>query len=230
MQIRIETRPIMIAFGENLSAPNGLVVEQIDRLIEALSDEGITAWTSHPVAALAHSIVNAVHNPVPDGDPTVTYLKYLNDNAPAPISVSWQKPFLEAARSAGDKYFYSARLQFKRGNNLSAAADLCSAVSCSIIGFAAIRGWPHTNTDDDLNTVFGLESGHFPQETESVKTLLESLADTGHALNSHYAATMGIPNTVRYGYLRENGYTPGIVMSFARDAIDLAEWVGVPAP
>ena len=230
MEIRKETRPIMIVFGKNLSAHDALIVEQVDKLVNALSDEGITVWTSHPVAAMAHSLVNTFNGPTTELNPAVTCLNYLNDTDPAPIHTALQAPFLEASRSASSQYFENARLQFERGNYLSATEDLCSAVNCSVIGYAAVHGWPHANTDDDLNAVFGLASGQLPQPAQSVDALLESLSDTGHALNSNYAATMGLPDAVRHKYFQENGYTPNMVMSFARKAIDLADLLAAPAP
>ena len=230
MEMRRETRPIMIVFSQILSGYDALVVEQIKQLINALSDEGTTVWTSHPVAAMAHGLANVVNNPAPDMDPAVACIDYLNDTAPAPIHSAWHSPFLEAARSAGSQYFENARRQFARGNYLSATEDLCSAVNCSVIGHAAIRGWPHANNDDDLNAVFGLALGQLPQETQPLYPQLESMSDTGHALNSNYAATMGMPDAVRQKYFQENGYTPSMVMSFAKNAIDLADQLGAPAP
>lgn len=227
MEIRKETLPIMIVFGEKLSGQDAAVVEE---LIKALSDEGISVWTSHPVAAMAHGIANAANNPAADVDPAVACLDYLNDTAPAPIHTAWRTPFLEATRSASSHYFENARLQFERGNYLAATEDLCSAVSCSVIGHAAVRGWPHANADDDLNAVFGLALGHLPQETQPLYAQLESMSDTGHALNSNYAATVGMPDAVRHKYFHENGYTPAMVMSFAQSAIELAHQLGVPAP
>ena len=212
MEIRKETFPIMISFSENLSGEDAAVVEQIEQLIKALSDEGITVWASHPVAAMAHGIANAANNSAANVDPATACLDYLNDTGPVPIHTVWQAPFLEATRSASSQYFENARLHFARGNYLSATEDLCSAVSCSVIGHAAIRGWPHANTDDDLNAV------------------LESMSDAGHALNSNYAATMGMPDAVRNKYFQENGYTPSMVMSFAQSAIELAHQLGAPAP
>ena len=230
MELRKETLPIMIVFGEILGDHDSLAVKQIEPLINALSDEGITVWTSHPVAAVAHGLANVVNNPAPDVDPAIACLDYLNDTAPAPIHTAWQAPFLEATRSASSQYFENARLQFAQGNYLSATEDLCSAVNCSVIGHAAIRGWPHANTDDDLNAVFGLALGRLPQETQPLYPQLESLSDTGHALNSNYAATMGMPDAVRHKYFQENGYTPSLVMSFAKSAIELADQLGAPAP
>ena len=230
MEIRKETLPIMIVFGENLSGHDVAVVEQIERLIKALSDEGITVWTSHPVATMAHGIANAVNNPAANKAPAVAGPVYLNATTPAPIHTAWRAPFLEATRSASSQYFENARRQFERGNYLSATEDLCSAVSCSVIGHAAIRGWPHANTDDDLNAVFGLALGHLPQVTQPPDAHLESMSDTGHALNSNYAATMGMPDAVRHNYFQENGYTPNMVMSFAKNAIELADQLGTPAP
>ena len=220
----------MMIFGENLSGQDALVVEQIKQLINALSAEGTTVWASHPVAAMAHGVANAVNNPVADVDHAVACLDYLNDTAPAPIHTTWQTPFLEATRSASAQYFENARLQFARGNYLSATEDLCSAVSCSVIGHAAVRGSPHANTDDDLNVVFGLASGQLPQDDQPLYPQLECLSEIGHALNSNYAATMGMPDAVRHKYFHENGYTPSMVMSFAKNAIDLADQLGAPAP
>ena len=226
MEIRKETRPIMIVFGENLSGVDARIAEQVEKLIDALSDDGMTVWQSHPVAAMANGLASAVNDPASDLDPAVACLRYLNDTTPVPVHTAWHLPFLEATRSAGHQYFENARIQFKRGNYLSATEDLCSAVNCSVIGYAAVRGWPHANTDDDLNAVFGLASGQLPEETQPLDNLLESLSDAGHALNSNYAATMGLPDAVRYKYFEENGYTPGMVMSFARNAIELADRLG----
>ena len=230
MEIRKETLPIMISFSENLSGHDAAVAEQIKHLINALSDEGITVWTSHSVAAVAHGVANAANDPTPGVDPAVACLDYLNDTAPVPIHATWRTPFLEATRSASSQYFENARLQFEQGNYLSATEDLCSAVSCSVIGHAAIRGWPHANADDDLSAVFGLALGHLPQETQPLHAQLESMSDTGHALNSNYAATMGMPDAVRRKYFQENGYTPSMVMSFAKNAIELADQLGTSVP
>ena len=140
MEIRKETLPIMTVFGENLSAKDAVVADYVTRLINALTDAGLAVWTSHPVAAMAHGVANAVNNPETDLDPATVFLDYLNDTAPAPINPAWQTPFLEATRSASAQYFENARVQFARGNLLSATEDLCSAVSCSVIGHAAVRG------------------------------------------------------------------------------------------
>lgn len=229
MEMRKETLPIMMVFGENLSGQDALVVEQIKQLLNALTAEGTTVWPSHPVAAMAHGVANAVNNPVAGVDPAAC-LDYLNDTTPAPIHSAWQAPFLEATRSASAQFFENARRQFAQGNYLSATEDLCSAVSCSVIGHAAVRGWPHANTDDDLNAVFGLALGQLPQDDQPLYQQLECLSDTGHALNSNYAATMGMPDAVRHKYFQENGYTPSMVMSFAKTAIDLADQLGAPEP
>ena len=226
METRRETRPMMIVFGKSLGT---LGDEQIDNLINVLSDEGTTVWTSHPVAAMAYGLANIVNNPAQDMPQAAACLNYLSDTRPAPIHTAWKGLFLDAARNASSQYFEKARLQFQHGEYLSATEDLCSAVNCSVIGQAAIRGWPHANTDDDLNAVFGLASGQLPQGAQSLDTLLESLSDTGHALNSNYAATMGLPDAVRYNYFEENGYTPNMVMSFAKDAINLANQLAAPA-
>ena len=226
MEIRKETRPIMIVFGKKLGT---LGDEQIDNLINVLSDEGATVWTPHPVAAMACGLANAVNNPAPGVHPAADCINYLSDTQPAPIHTAWKGLFLEAAQSASSQYFEKASLQFQQGDYLSATEDLCRGVNCSVIGQAVIRGWPHANTDDDLNAVFGLASGQLPQGAQSLESLLESLSDTGHALNSNYAATMGLPDAVRYNYFEENGYTPNMVMSFAKDAVNLANQLGAPA-
>ena len=221
----------MISFAKELSGREAAKATQAQQLIKALSEARIAAWESHPVAAAAHSMANASNSQEPDlKTPAVSCLNFLNDTTPAPIHNAWRTPLLKAAGSASSQYFEGAQLQFEQGDYLSATEDLCSSVNCCVIGHAAVRGWPHANTDDDLNTMFGLALGKLPEDTETLHSQLESMPDAGHALNSNYSATMGMPEAVRRNYFQENGYTPQIVMSFAKNAIELADRLASPAP
>jgi hypothetical protein len=227
MEVRKEANVMMFMFGELIRATAAPTGAEITDLINQLSTSLPQTWASHPIGGLANSLASAITAPhhVQPLDAT-TWLNYLADTQPVPINTHWRPLFLEATRNATEQYFADAYRQFDRGNILSATEDLCSAVNCTIIGQAAVQGWPHSDHEDDLNAIVGLAAGRLPSTPYDITSLLESASNDGHTLNSNYAATMGMPYAVRHHYFQENGYTPSMVVSFAKEAVELANKLG----
>ena len=227
MEVRKEVAVMMFIFGGLTGAITAPTETDIRTLIDELSVSLPREWESYPINGLANGLANAtgVESPIGIRDMSA-WRNYLADTPPAPINPNWRVPFQEATRDATERYFADAQRQFDRGNIQSATEDLCRAVSCTIIGQAAILGWPHSNRDDDLNAMVGLATGILPKGHDDITTLLESASDDGHSLNSNYAATMGMPHAVRQHYFQENGYTPPLVFSFAKKAVELANKLG----
>ena len=201
--------------------------EEVTNLIQAVSEWDNNIWQPYPLTALA----TAAKLPITGHAGLVNHVQnYLADTAPLPIDVAWHAPFLDVVQDASEHYFTDARRRFELGDYLSATEDLCSAVNCVVIGQAAIHGWPHADVKDDLSTIAALATGTLPHSLDEAVGLLENSPDEGHALNSNHAATMGMPDAIRFGYFDENGYTPDLATSFARKAVELATGLGKTVP
>ena len=197
--------------------------EDVTNLIRAVSEWDSNIWQPYPLTALANA---AKVSNIRYAGPVDHVLDYLADTTPLPLDTNWHAPFLDAVRDASEHYFIDAARQFELGDFLSATEDLCSAVNCAVMGQAAIHGWPHADGKDDLNTIVALATGNLPQDLDEAVKLLENSPDEGHALNSSHAATMGMPDAIRFGHFDENGYTPDLATSFARKAVQLATGLG----
>ena len=143
-----------------------------------------------------------------------------------PITDQWTNAIRESAAEAAEEYFRKGSIHFEENQREQAAECLCSAIICSIASTAALLGWPHRDSDDDLRTVVALATGSLPAEGESVYKLLQSASQQGQDLNSAFAAAMGQPDAVRTGAYQEAERTNDEAFLFARTAVTLADQLG----
>ena len=143
-----------------------------------------------------------------------------------PITDQWSNAIRESAAEAAEQYFRKASKYFEENQREQATECLCSAIICSIAATAALLGWPHRDSDDDLRTVVALATGSLPAEGESVYKLLQSASQQGQDLNSAFAAAMGQPDAVRTGAYQEAERTNDEAFLFARTAVTLADQLG----
>ena len=143
-----------------------------------------------------------------------------------PITDQWTDAIRESAAEAAEEYFRKASTYFEENQCEEATECLCSAIICSIAATAALLGWPHRDSDDDLRTVVALATGFLPAEGESVYKLLQSASQQGQDLNSAFAAAMGQPDAVRTGAYQEAERTNEEAFLFARTAVTLADQLG----
>ena len=144
----------------------------------------------------------------------------------SPITDPWSNAIQESAAEAAEEYFRKASTHFEKDQREQATESLCSAIICSVAATAALLGWPHRDSDDDLRTVVALATGSLPTEGESVYKLLQSASQQGQDLNSAFAAAMGQPDAVRTGAYQEAGRTNDEAFLFARTAVTLADQLG----
>lgn len=140
-----------------------------------------------------------------------------------PMSHDWARAIKESASDATSRHFLNATSCFEEAKPLQGAEHLTSGVVCSIAAIAALKGWPHADREDDLNVVVGLATGRLPQNPNQIYTLLQSAPAEGHCLNSAYAAAMGQPDQIRYGFFYNgaDGYDKDATL-FAQRAVELA--------
>ncbi len=143
-----------------------------------------------------------------------------------PITDQWTNAIRESATETAEEYFRKASAHFEENQQEQATECLCSAVICSIAATAALLGWPHRDSDDDLRNVIALATGSLPTEGESVYKLLQSASQQGQDLNSAFAAAMGQPDAVRTGAYQEAERTNDEAFLFARTAVTLADQLG----
>ena len=143
-----------------------------------------------------------------------------------PITDQWSNAIRESAAEAAEQYFRKASKYFEENQREQATECLCSAIICSIAATAALLGWPHRDSNDDLRTVVALATGSLPAEGESVYKLLQSASQQGQDLNSAFAAAMGQPDAVRTGAYQEAERTNDEAFLFARTAVTLADQLG----
>lgn len=141
----------------------------------------------------------------------------------SPMSHEWAGAIKESASDATRQHFRKATTCFEEEKPLQGAEHLASGVICSIAAIAALKGWPHADRGDDLNTVVGLATGRLPQNANQIYTLLQSASAEGQYLNSAYAAAMGQPDEIRYHFFYDGseGYEEDAVL-FAHRAVELA--------
>ena len=143
-----------------------------------------------------------------------------------PITDQWTNAIRESATEAAEEYFRKASAHFEENQQEQATECLCSAIICSIAATAALLGWPHRDSDDDLRNVIALATGSLPTAGESVYKLLQSASQQGQDLNSAFAAAMGQPDAVRTGAYQEAERTNDEAFLFARTAVTLADQLG----
>ena len=143
-----------------------------------------------------------------------------------PISDQWRQAIQESAAEATKEHFHNASILFEQGERAQATEHLCSGIICSIAAIAALMGWPHRDSDNDLRAVVGLATGSLPVEGESIYKLLQSASQQGQDLNSAFAAAMGQPEAVRTGAYDDAGRTSDEAMLFAMTTVKLADQLG----
>ena len=147
-----------------------------------------------------------------------------------PIPEHWVDAIAKSAKDATEDHFQHATDCFSQGDALQATQHLCSAIVCSITAIAAQRGWPHSDKDDDLNAVVGLETGILPAEDDDIYQMLMSASEPGLDLNSAFAAAMGQPYSIKTGFYQEYARADENAMLFARQAVELANQLGSAVP
>ena len=143
-----------------------------------------------------------------------------------PITDQWSSVIKQSATEAAQKYFHEASTCFDDDDREQATEHLCSAIICSIAAVAALLGWPHRDSHDDLRIVVGLATGSLPTKDDSIYSLLQSASQQGQNLNSAFAAAMGQPEAVRSGAYDDAGRTPDEAMMFAQTVVTLANQLG----
>ena len=231
MEIRHEAHTIMSMLPDGKHAFITGSTERVAELVQALSNADIEVWHPYPINALATGLTTASNSEdVLPAQISESFLNYLSDTPPGPLSQGWRQPILEAVHGAGEHYFNAADRNFQLGDMRSAAHDLCSAVNCAVIGQAAIHGWPHADAGNDINTVLGLDTGTLPTDLTQFTALIDSTADENLDLNSAYGAATGILQAVDHGYFHAFGYTPETATQLARHAFGLIARTGEPTP
>ena len=229
MEIRHEAHTIMSMLPDRQRAFIIGSPERVSECIQALSDADIEGWHAYPINALATGLMGAPNPPdVGPAQISESFLNYLADIPPGPLAQGWRQPILEAVQDAGEHYFSAADRNFQLGDIRSAAHDLCSAVNCAVVGQAAIRGWPHADGDNDVNTVLGLATGILPADLTQFTALIDNTAEENLDLNSAYGAATGILQAVDHGYFQAFGYTPETATQLARHAFGLIAQTGEP--
>ena len=143
-----------------------------------------------------------------------------------PITDQWRKAIRASAEETAQGYFDKAAKYFEGNQRERATECLCSAIICALAAIAALLGWPHRDSDDDLKTVVALATDSLPAEGERVYELLQSASEEGQVLNSAFAAAMGQPEAVRTGAYEEAGRTDEEAFRYAVTAVTLASRLG----
>ena len=196
----------------------------------------------YPILGLLHEIESAAHTgnggtsanqdgiDLPPENPILGWDEHLGEFT-TPMSHDWARAIKESASDATGRHFRNATSCFEQDRPLHGAEHLVSGVICSIAAIAALKGWPHSDREDDLNAVVALATGRLPQNPNQVYTLLQSAPAEGRRLNSAYAAAMGQPDEIRYGFFYNgaDGYDKDATL-FAQRAVELARELATGLP
>lgn len=136
-----------------------------------------------------------------------------------PIVDAWDKAVAETVA----QYFDNARSSFAEGKALEGTEILTDAVRAALGFIAATREWPHGTLGELYNVAEGLASGVRPNENGNVFEYPDTMSEEGVDLCSFFAASMGRPDSVKFGFygdnedaMREDAFL------FASKAIELA--------
>ena len=129
-----------------------------------------------------------------------------------------------AVQGIVEECFKTARHSFEKGEALEAAETLTDAVRATLGQIAATRNWPHGNHEDLFSIAAALgSSGDWPNTLEEFDRALENSTKEGDHLGASLGASMGLPESVKFGSYfehpedaEENGF------SFATTIIELA--------
>lgn len=102
------------------------------------------------------------------------------------------------------QYFGKARENFDRGTPLEGTEALTDAVRTALGYIAATREWPHGTRGDLYNVVEGLAAGALPKEDDNALEYPDTVSEEGADLCSTFAASMGRPDSVRFGLYGDN--------------------------
>lgn len=207
---------------------------ETQRLCSHLEERSSRYTGRHPILGLLselHSAVDISNNAATEPDsvvngkskgPNLGWDEHLC-RFDSPMSNEWAGAIRESASEATRQHFRKATTCFEGEMPLQGAEHLASGIICSIAAIAALKGWPHADREDDLNTVVGLATGRLPQDAGQIYTLLQSASAEGQYLNSAYAAAMGQPEEIRYRFFYDGSesYEKDAVL-FAHRAVELA--------
>ena len=142
---------------------------------------------------------------------------------------TWKTPIADAwDRVVNDTvmdYFANAERNFDQQEHLEGAETLTDAVRIALGYIAVARGWPH-GTDDDLYRVAVAlaTGGRLPGDDENLYLLLEQATEEGMDLCGALGASMGRPDSVKYGlYGDSHDDVKDDAKLFARMTIDMAK-------
>ena len=136
-----------------------------------------------------------------------------------PIADAWD----EAVTKTVARYFDKARRSFDEGKPLEGTETLTDAVRAAVGFIAATREWPHATREDLYNVAEGLAAGALPKENDNVFEYPDTVSEEGVELCSFFAASMGGPDSVRFGlfYDSQDGSNEDAIR-FAERTIELA--------
>ena len=112
-----------------------------------------------------------------------------------PIADAWDEVVSETVA----RYFDGARKSFDRGEPLEGTETLTDAVRAALGFIAATREWPHATREDLYNVTTALATGTLPKDDDHASELLGTASEEGIDLCSAFAASMGRPDSVKFG-------------------------------
>ena len=136
------------------------------------------------------------------------------------VSETWQ----QAVQEATEGYFDAAQRSFTEGHPLEGAEKLTDAVRATLGHIAAARNWPHS-TQEDLYAIAAALGGRtgWPNTMQEFDQALNSCSEEGKHLGSALGASMGLPDSIKFGTYAENPESAGENgLSFAGTVIELA--------
>ena len=182
---------------------------------EALKEAFRAKWPTQNSQRPMNDAINAAIAATADGNhqPGQASWKTLVENA-------WYKAVEETVR----EYFETARYSFEKGESLEGVEALTDAVRATLGHIAATRHWPHCTDDDMYSIAAALASGsEWPETMEEFDRALENASEEGKSMRVAFAASMGRPDTLKFGVYAGNPSGPqndGLL--FATTTIELA--------
>ena len=145
--------------------------------------------------------------------------RYEGEIGETPIADAWD----EAVTETVARYFDMARTSFTEGKPLEGTETLTDAVRAALGFIAATRDWPHGTREDLYNVAEGLAAGTLPKENDNAFEYPDTVSEEGVELCSFFAASMGCPEAVKFGFYGDNkNAVREDAILFARRAIELA--------
>lgn len=117
-----------------------------------------------------------------------------------PIADAWD----DAAAKAVAQYFDEAQRSFDREEPLEATETLTDAVRAALGYIAATQEWPHGTRGELYNVAEGLAAGTVPKGGDNAIEYPSTMSEEGMDLCSFFAASMGRPDSVKFGFYGDN--------------------------